>query len=266
MREHSDPLTVVGIAALAASLNVAFHESVHALSAVLVGARLREYSALYIDSAAAAPWQERVIAGSASIANLVAGIVLWLVLRRVKGSRPRLLWFLWLLMLMSLLYGAGYWMFSGAAGVGDWATVVEGWEAADLLRIIMFVVGSILFLFFVWLALRLFGRIAGGSAVAIRRYQVMATLSYAASACVIALAGVFNPHGFLSLPVTAGLAASLGALSPLLWMMQWLRSRIFPKVSADLPPIGRSWGVVVGAAAIVFCFCFLLGRTLYFPA
>jgi hypothetical protein len=253
MAEKTDWLTVAGLAAIATVFNVGFHEGTHALTTLAVGAELRMFTALAVDSLTSAHWQDRVIAGSASIANLWAGTVLWLVLRGARTGSLSVRWFLWLLMLMSWLYGAGYWMLSGAAGVGDWATVIAGWGGQTGWRIGMFVVGSVLFLFFVWLSLRVFGSIAAPAAGP-------AVVSYITGAAVIALAGAFNSQGMESLPVTAGLAASLGALSPLLWMMSWFRARIFQKTATGRLAIPRSWPVIALAAAAIFVFCFLLGR------
>jgi hypothetical protein len=249
--------TVAAAAGLAAVLNVLFHEGMHALVAMSVGAQVRQFSSLFVDAVTTAPWQARIIAGSASVANLWAGTVLWLVLRGARNGSVTGRWFLWLLMLMNWLYGAGYWMFSGAAGVGDWADVIQGWPGADAWRIGMFVAGSVLFMVFVWQALREFGRIAAPAAGP-------AAVSWITAAAVVAGAGAFCPYGWASTPVTAGLAASLGALSPLLWMMSWMRARMFVKVATEPLVIRRSWPLVGVAAAAVIVFCVVLGRSITF--
>jgi hypothetical protein len=259
-----DWLTVVAIVAMAISFNVAFHEGVHALTCAAVGGQVREYSALYVDCGATAA-QNRWVAGSASIANLAAGFLLWAALRRSANSSARLRFFLWLFMLMNWLYGAGYWMFSGIANIGDWAEVTAGWQPAWLWRVLLTVMGTALFMFFVWLALRELGRIIGGEgSEQIKRATKLGLIAYATSAGVIVLAGLFNPFGFLSLPVTAGLAAVLGALSPLLWMMQWFRSPAFRKTAREPLEITRNWVVIAGAAVVVLVYAVILGRTLYF--
>jgi hypothetical protein len=173
--------------------------------------------------------------------------------------------FLWLFMLMNGLYGSGYFMFSGIANVGDMANVISGWEPAWVWRVLMTVVGLLMFMGFVWLALQEFGKLIGGDAdEQIGRANQLAIISYIVSGVVILLAGLFNPYGFLSLPVTAGLFAVLGGLSPLLWMMQWFRAKSFKKL--DKPPleIHRSWSWIAGAGVAVFVYAVILGRTLYF--
>jgi hypothetical protein len=125
-------------------------------------------------------------------------------------------------MLMNWLYGAGYWMFSGIANVGDWAVVIEGWEPHWLLRVGMAVFGALVYMLFVWLALRLFGRMVGGDgSEQIGRANKLGLISYVTSVVVVLLAGLFSPYGPLGLPAVAGFAAAAGSLSPLVWMMRW---------------------------------------------
>ena len=104
-------------------------------------------------------WQGKLVDGSAPIYNLLAGAILWLVVRRSTKMASETRFFLWLFMLMNLLSGAGYWMFSGIAGIGDLATVINGWEPVWAWRVLMTVVGSALFMFFVWLAIRELGKL-----------------------------------------------------------------------------------------------------------
>jgi hypothetical protein len=261
----TDWLTVAAIAGLASSLNVAFHEGVHAVTCLAAGGDLQEYSALHVLCEAGSPSAEKIVAGSASIANLIAGTLLWLILRRVRTSSGRLLYFLWLLMLVNWLYGAGYWTFSGIGNIGDWAVVIDGWEPHWLWRIGMAVAGAALFMGFVWLALCEWGKLVGGGAgEQIGRSSRICLISYFASVGVVLLAGLFNPYGFFSLPVTAGLLAALGALSPLLWMMQWFKAESFAKLEKPPLEIERSWAVVGVAGAVIFVYAFILGRTLEF--
>lgn len=260
-----DWLTVVAIASIAISLNVAFHEGVHALVCISVGGDLQEYSALHVACGHANTWQNKVEAGSASLANLMLGTICWLILPRVRRQTSGVQLFLWLFILMNWLYGAGYWMFSGVANIGDWAVVIEGWEPHWLWRVVMFMAGAPLFMLFVWLALRELGKFIGGTAPEqLSRAAKLGLLAYFTSALVMILAGLFNPYGFLGLPALAGISAALGALSPLLWMMQWLRAKSFIKLAGPPLEIQRTWGLIALAGLTVFIYAVVLGRTLYF--
>ncbi len=216
-----DWLTVIAIVAIAISFNVAFHEGVHALTCLAVGDRLQEYSALYVECGSATVLQEKIVSGSAPVFNLVAGTLLWISLRNLRRQTPETWLFLWLFMLMNWLYGAGYFVFSGVANIGDWAAVIKGWEASWLWRILMTIVGLLLYFLFVRLAFQELGRMIGGEAgEQILHAEKICTLCYTASFVVVLMAGFFYPYGLLGLPVWAGLIAVLGTLSSLMWMMR----------------------------------------------
>ena len=193
-----DWLTVAAIAAIAISLTVAFHEGIHAVMCLLVGGDLQEYSALHVACVPPGPWQSRLIDGSASIANIILGTILWLILRRSLHRPPVAIYFIWLWMAMNWFSGSGYWLFSGVANVGDWA---PHW----VYRLSMILIGGLTFVAFVWLALQEFGKFVGGSAPEqIRRASKLGVVSYFAAVLVSILAAVFNPYGLSGLPATAG--------------------------------------------------------------
>jgi hypothetical protein len=260
-----DWLTVASIAAIAISLTVGFHEGIHALTCLAVGGRLLEYSALYESCDSATIFQRKMVAGSAPTFNLLAGVLLWIILQRSRKQAPQTWFFLWLFMLMNWFYGAGYFIFSGIANVGDWAVVINGWEPSWLWRVLMTIIGTLSFMFFVRLALQEFGKMVGGDAdEQIRRANKLFILSYITSFVVVLMAGFFCPYGFLSLPVTAGIFAVIGALSPLLWMTRWFRTKGFVKLVKEPLEIHRKWPWLVAAVIVVFTYVFILGRTLYF--
>jgi hypothetical protein len=260
-----DWVTVVAIAAIAISLTVAYHEGVHALTCVAVGGRLEAYSALYADCDSETVAQGKMVAGSAPTLNLLAGTALWVILRNSRKRASETQFFVWLLMSMNWFYGAGYFMLSGIANIGDWAVVIEGWELGWLWRTLMTIGGAVLFVLFVRLGLQEFGKMVGGEGdEQIGRANKLWVVSYATAAVVILIAGFFCPYGLLSLPVTAGLFAALGALSPLVWMVRWFRTERFGKLAKEPLEIHRKWGWLVGAVIVVFAYAFVLGRTLTF--
>jgi hypothetical protein len=260
-----DWITVVAIAAVAISLNVAVHEGVHALTCLEVGGRLQAYSALSVYCNSLTIGQGKIVDGSAPIFNILAGVLLWVIVRRSRKQASGTWLFLWLFMLMNWLYGAGYWVFSGIANVGDMATVINSWTPAWLWRVLMTIAGLLLFMFFIQLASLEFGKVIGDdSDEQIRRPNKLGVLSYITSFVVVLIAGFFNPNGVLSLPVTAGLFAVAGGLSPLLWMMHRLRTKNLIKLGKQPLEIHRQWRWLVMAGVVVFLYTFVLGRTLYF--
>jgi hypothetical protein len=106
--------------------------------------------------------------------------------------------------------------------------------------------------------------IGGNADEKIHRANELSIVSYITSFGVVLIAGLLCPSGVLSLPVTAGLFAVLGALSPFLWMMRWLRTiKIVNPIKFPLE-IHRKWQWLVAATLVVFAYVFILGRTLYF--
>ncbi len=261
-----DWLTVVAIAAIAISLNVAFHEGVHALACVTVGGQLLEYSALYESCDSPTALQAKIVAGSAPTLNLMAGGLLWIILRYSRNWSSETQFFIWLLMLMNWFYGAGYFIFSGIANIGDWAVVINGWEPSWLWRVLMVIVGTMCFLLFVRVGLKEFGKMVGGGDAneQVSRAHKLCIRSYITAFVVVLMAGYFCPYGPLSLPVTAGLFAVLGALSPFLWMTRWFRLSRFEKLDKEPLEIHRKWQWLVASSIVVFIYVFILGRTLYF--
>lgn len=260
-----DILTIMAIAAVAISLNIAFHEGVHAFTCKLVGGQLKAYSALYVSCECQTLVQRKIVDGSAPIMNILLGTLLWFFVSRFRKISDESWFFLWLFMLMNFLYGSGYLIFSGIANVGDFATVIQDWQPPWLWRVGIIAIGACLFLFFVWLALIELGKMIGGRAKKyISRANRLALISYFTSLIVVVIAGFFNPYGLLSLPVIAGLSAVLGGLSPLLWMMHWFQATIFTKIDKKPLQINRNWAWISSAVAVLFLYTYVLGSTLKF--
>jgi hypothetical protein len=257
--------TTIAIAALAASLTVGLHEGVHALTCLAVGGELHEYSAHHVDCTAPDPQADRIVAGSASIANLLLGTLMLVLLRSLPRASGESKFFLWLFMLTNWCYGAGYWLFSGIGGVGDWAYVVQGWEPAGLIRLVMTLVGAAAFMLVVWLALRELGRIIGGTPdEQIGRAVRLGVIAYFTAVAVVFLAGLFNPYGLTGLPFVAGMLAVAGALSPLLWMMQWFRAASFAKPPGPPLEVHPSWTWRIAGLLVTAAYIFVLGPSLRF--
>jgi hypothetical protein len=260
-----DWLTVAAIAAIAISFTVAFHEGAHALACLAVGGNLQEYSALYAECESSTVLQRKIVAGTAPIYNLLAGTLLWVVLRNSQKQTSGTQLFLWLFMFMNWCYGACYFIFSGVTNIGDWAVVLDGWEPGWLWRLLITIVGTLLYIIIIRLSFQELAKMIGGEAGEQNlRAKKICTLSYVTSFGVVLMAGFFCPYGLLGLPVTAGLTAVLGSLSPLIWLMRWYRIENFAKLTKEPLEIHRSWQWITASAFVLFAYTFILGRTLYF--
>ena len=68
----------------------------------------------------------RGVAAAGTIANFIAGIGALLAFKIVNSrQKPHGAYFLWLFATVNLLMGAGYFLFSGIADIGDWVDVAR---------------------------------------------------------------------------------------------------------------------------------------------
>ena len=104
------------MAVIASAIATLLHEGVgHGVTARLCGDIVTELTSNHLSSLRPDRW---VDAGG-TIVNLIVGSVALLAARKA-GERANLRYFLWLLGALNLLPGAGYFLFSGIFGFGDW--------------------------------------------------------------------------------------------------------------------------------------------------
>ncbi len=144
---------------LAVFITVPGHELLHLLTHMIYGSKLVCYSAgavnaIVADMESLSPFHRIMVAGgSASIINVIIGIVLAIILVRAR-LKPLIRLFLTQLMGAQVIQGIGYFMIGGLFGAGDWGNVyralTEYPSLVSALRISLSVLGvtGILGLFF----------------------------------------------------------------------------------------------------------------------
>jgi hypothetical protein len=135
-----------------------------------------------------------------------------LLASRVAGDRANVRYFFWIFAAFNLLHGAGYFLFSGISGFGDWQEVIRGLPHQVALRIGMTVFGAVMYFLAVWLL-----------AVSVRRfvadrrtYNIVGRLPYCAAALFSCAAGALDPLG-IKLLLVSTIPAAFGGSSGLLW-------------------------------------------------
>ena len=260
-----DILTVAGIAAVAEVVTTLLHEGLgHGGACLLVHGRPLGWGAYYFDcdTAGLSVWAGRIVAAAGSTVNLaVALLLLPLLNARLKatGRHGAGTVFLWLMVAMNAFTWAGYYFFSGVAGIGDWGGdgVLAGVAQPLLWRIPMAIVGMALYL---WLARFLMTRLADltGSA----REGMMRAISwtaYATAGVVAVLVGLLNPQGFIIVLISS-MASSLGGDSGLFWGLWWRdRSRVGEGLDFSLP---RNWAWVAAGIVAAGLYAWFFGPTL----
>jgi hypothetical protein len=166
----------------------------HGVTAWLRGDMVTELTSNHLSTLRPDRW---VDAGG-TLVNLIAGCGSLLASRKA-GERANIRYFFWILAAFNLLSGAGYFLFSGIAGFGDWYEVIGGMPHQVALRTGMTVFGFGLYVLMVRLL-----------AVSVRpfvpdrpTYNVVGRLPYYAAGIFSCVAGVLTRSALsccLSLP------------------------------------------------------------------
>jgi len=250
MAEHSKT-TIISMAIIASALATLLHEGVgHGITAWIRGDIPIELTSNHLSSLHPDRW---VDAGG-TLVNLIFGALALLVSRH-QGSRANTRYFFWILAALNLLPGAGYFMFSGIFGFGDWQEVISGLPHQAALRTCMTAFGVGLYI----LAVRLLAVAVRPFAPDRRTYNTVGRLPYYAACIFGCAAGAFDPLG-IKLLLVSTIPAAFGGSSGLMWA-----DSLMPGTKPGQVLVVRRaplWWV----AAIVLgsCYILILGRGIRF--
>jgi hypothetical protein len=162
--------------------------------------------------------------------------------------RPGLRFFLWFFAAVSLLDGAGYFLFSGIAGAGDWAAVIAGLPRQGVLRMAMAIFGAV----FYYLCVKLLADGVRPFVASPPEYNIVGRLPYLAACIFYCIAGAFDPLG-IKLLFLSTIPAAFGGLSGLLWADRLL-PRTAPAHPLTVEPAPAWWwtAAIFGVAFVVF--------------
>jgi hypothetical protein len=259
--------TVIAIAAIAGLVANQLHEGAgHGGACLALGRPVREWGAFYLDcdTKSAPPAVGRLVAAAGSTMNLLTAIVAAAMKRATPATMPRARFFWWLLFAFSGFDWAGYYLFSGVSGIGDWGqdgvfAGVRGWA---LWRIALAVGGGLLYWAWAIVAMRRLATLTGADDVGRRHARLLCWTSYFALGCIAFVIGLMNPKGVYILLASA-VASSFGGPSGLLWAPFYIRSG--PAAAAPFG-IARSWGWIGVAVVVIVAEGWILGPGLRFAA
>src|ERR1700684_1935477 len=138
--QHSKA-TIISMAVIASGIATLLHEGLgHGVVAWLRGDIPTELTSHHLSSMTADRWVE----AGGTLVNLCAGSIA-LLGSRCAGNRANLRYFLWIFAALNLLPGAGYFLFSGIFGFGDWQEVIRGLPYQMAMRIAMTILGAMLY-------------------------------------------------------------------------------------------------------------------------
>lgn len=249
--EVHDRVTIVSMAVLAIALSSALHEGVgHGVTAWLRGDIPTELTSNHLSDIRPDRW---VDAGG-TLVNLVAG-TLAMAASRAAGSRANLRYFLWIVGCFNLMDGAGYFLFSGVIGFGDWQEVIAGRPHYVALRIAMTIFGAVLYFLVVGLIARLVRPFCPDRAT----YNTVGRLPYYAACIFYCFASAFDPLG-IHLLLISTIPAAFGGNSGLMWA-----DSLMPKQSSEPAlVVSRQPGWWVAAMILGLAYILILGRGVEF--
>jgi hypothetical protein len=249
-RAHSK-LTIVALAVLAAATSSLLHEGLgHGVTAWLRGDVVTELTSNHLDAVR----DDRVVDAGGTIVNLIAGFIC-IFAARAAGTRANLRYFLWILAALNLLGGAGYFLFSGVLGLGDWGQVIAGWPHPALLRTVMALMGAILYVVF----LRMLVIELRPFTPERRIYNSTGRLPYYAACLFMCLAGALDPLG-VKLLFLSTVPAFFGGHSGLMWGDVFL-----PRTPFEKPLIiERSPALWIATLLLGCAFIAVIGRGIAF--
>lgn len=243
--------TIVAFAVLAAAAGSLLHEGVgHGLIAWLRGDIVTQLTSNHLDTVK----PDRLVDAGGTIVNVIAGL-LSLLGAHCAGERANLRYFLWLLAAFNLLDAAGYFLFSGILGLGDWASFIAGMPQQGLLRTFMAIMGAALYIAFV----RLLGITVKPFVPNRGTYNVVGRLPYLAACLFMCVVAAFDPLG-LKLLFLSTVPAYFGGHSGLLWV-----DALMPRNTPErVLVVQRSAAVWIAAAVLGTAFLVLIGRGIRF--
>ncbi|HMI20680.1 MAG TPA: hypothetical protein VK533_14180 [Sphingomonas sp.] len=265
--QRTDLPTVIAIAALAGVVVTQLHEGAgHGGACLALGRHVREWGAFYLDcdTHTAPPIVGRLVAAAGSTMNLLTALLALGLLRATPGSRPRARFFWWLVAAVGGFEWAGYYLFSGVSGLGDWGAspdgvfnLVPGWPAW---RLLLAVGGGVLYWLWAIVAMRALAGLTGADEAGRRQARLLSWVAYATIGGTAFAIGLMNPIGLFVLLASA-VAASFGGTSGLMWAPYYIR----PGATAAPPfAIARSWVWIVVGAAMIVAEGLILGPSLHF--
>jgi len=197
---------------------------------------------------------DRWVDAGGTLVNLIVGVGCLVASNRVR-DRANIRYFFWILAALNLLPGAGYFLFSGIFGFGDWYEVILGLPHQVALRIGMTLFGAGLYV----LVVRLLAVSVRPFAPSQRAYNIAGRLPYYAACLFSCAAGALDPLG-LKLLFVSTIPADFGGLSGLMWA-----NVLMPR---EAPPrelvVHRSPGWWIAAVLLGTCYIVILGRGIQF--
>src|SRR5437867_5545913 len=172
-----DLLTVIAIALVAYSASGVLHEAVgHGGACVALGGKPLVLSSVHFecDEKSMSALARRCVSAAGIVANFVAGLLALVAFKFTNPvHKPHTAYFLWLFATLTLLMGAGYFLFSGVGNIGDWADVASGTVSPFIWRPAMAVLGGAVYFLLARQSGQWLGALVGSDELAMRSSRLL---------------------------------------------------------------------------------------------
>jgi hypothetical protein len=226
-----DWVTLIGMTLLIGPATVVAHElGGHAAMCLAVGARLTDIGAFYVNCVNADGTTPRIVAMAGTFADILIFIAFYFLWQRAKNDLWRLA--CWLIFSVKGMVAAGYFLFSGATGLGDW-NPGKGEGIGPLphplaWRAVLFAFGLYAYIRIVRLAVTCLGSMIGGGRDAFQVQRQISLGFYFVFGALAILIGLLNPVG-IAITITSAAAATFGGTAGLITVS---------RQTSNAPPIG----------------------------
>ena len=251
--ESNSKPTIISMAVLAIAIASALHEGIgHGLIAWLRGDIPTELTSNHLSDLR----HDRLVDAGGTLVNIAAGAAAMFA-AHLSVDRANSRYFLWLLGCFNLMDGAGYFLFSGILGLGDWQQVIVGLPHYIALRVGMSIFGAVLYCFVVKVIASLLQPFCPNRTEYRSLYNTVGRLPYYAACAFYCLAGAFDPLG-LQLLFLSTIPAAFGGNSGLMWADSFL-----PRTSSStghLLVVSRQPAWWIAATVLGLTYILVLGR------
>jgi hypothetical protein len=259
-----DIVTVAGLGLLLMPLLTMWHEiGGHAAACALQGGRVTEIGAFYANCDGLSGLPRRIVALAGVGVNALLAIAAYALWTRARGDFARLL--LWLVWVSEGFVAAGYFLFSGASGVGDLGPGVDGGIGPlanpGLWRIGEFLFGLLVYIWLIRRAIAALTAMLGASPATGPTRRAVAHIYYLVAGIAAVLTGLLNPVG-LFITLMSAAASSFGGLAGFISI-----GFAVPKGTAETGfAVGRSWPLFAAGLFATLAFVLILGPSITFGA
>ncbi len=252
--------TLVGLVLLLSPVLTMVHELAgHALTCIATGHMPTVLGAYYVECPSATGMDGRLVAMAGTAVDALAAILAYMAWRASRAPILRMTW--WIVYTVKGMVAAGYWLFSGVMGLGDWAPGATGGMGIMAhpwaWRVLLTLVGLVAYIAVTRLSMRGLDDMLGANGPALAARKRVAMTVYLVGGSVAVLVGLFNPIGIVIVLVSA-VASTFGGTAGLFNVA----FRAAGSRPAQYFVLGRHRWLLLAGMATATAFALVLGPSL----